>query len=148
MDYYTREQIPILAFDEDPESIARELIRQALCEKPCNIVFIEVRGKLSGVASYGDILRAGKGAIPVNRNFTFLKGKQFVKAREIFREKPNINEIPVVDAESRLLGMCSRNDDLKSLKSRCSIVAASGFFLVTGHHTPATCDYFFASPSP
>ena len=61
MDYYTREQIPILAFDEDPESIARELIRQALCEKPCNIVFIEVRGKLSGVASYGDILRAGKG---------------------------------------------------------------------------------------
>ncbi len=116
MDYYTREQIPILAFDEDPESIARELIRQALCEKPCNIVFIEVRGKLSGVASYGDILRAGKGAIPVNRNFTFLKGKQFVKAREIFREKPNINEIPVVDAESRLLGMCSRNDDLLYLE--------------------------------
>ena len=116
MDYYLRNQIPIVSFDEEPEYLDRELIRQALCEKPFNIVFVEVREKLYGIVSFGDVLRADKRRVPINRNFTYLEGKRFMKAREIFREKTNIREIPVVDAEGRLQGACSRNDDLLYLE--------------------------------
>ena len=116
MDYYKRDQLPIIAFDEKPEFLDRESIRRALAEKPFNIVLVEVRDKLYGIVSFGDVIRAGDGTIPVNRNFTALKGKQFMKAREIFRERRNIQEIPVTDEENRLLGACSRNDDLLYLE--------------------------------
>ena len=116
MDFYTRSQLPIISFEEEPEFLDNALIRQALYEKPCNLVFVEVRDKLYGIASFGDVVRAGEGPVPVNRNFTALKGKQFMKAREIFREKTNILEIPVTDEEGRLTGMCSKNDDLLYLE--------------------------------
>ena len=116
MDFYTRSQLPIISFEEEPEFLDNALIRQALYEKPCNLVFVEVRDKLYGIASFGDVVRAGEGPVPVNRNFTALKGKQFMKAREIFREKTNILEIPVTDEEDRLTGMCSKNDDLLYLE--------------------------------
>ncbi len=116
MDFYTRSQLPIISFEEEPEFLDNALIRQALYEKPCNLVFVEVRDKLYGIASFGDVVRAGEGPVPVNRNFTVLKGKQFMKAREIFREKTNILEIPVTDEEGRLTGMCSKNDDLLYLE--------------------------------
>ncbi len=112
MEYYKREQLPVITFDEEPEYLDRKLIRQALSEKPFNIVLVEVRGKLYGMVSFGDVIRAGDGPVPVNRNFTALEGKRFMKAREIFRERVNIREIPTTDEEGRLTGACSRYDDL------------------------------------
>ena len=116
MDFYTRSQLPVISFEEEPEFLDRALIRQALCEKPCNLVFVEVRDKLYGIVSAGDIARAGNAPVPVNRNFTVLKEKQFMKAREIFCESETIREIPTIDGEGRLTGMCSRNDDLLYLE--------------------------------
>lgn len=116
MEYYKREQLPVIAFEEEPEYLDRKLIRQALSEKPFNIVLVEVRGKLYGMVSFGDVIRAGDGPVPVNRNFTALKEKQFMRAREIFLKSKNIREIPIIDGEGRLAGMCSRNDDLLYLE--------------------------------
>jgi hypothetical protein len=56
---------------------------------------------LFGIVSRGDISRAkkaGKDKVPINRSFTFLKGKQFMRAREIFRAKEKIREISVIEA--------------------------------------------------
>ncbi len=116
MDYYTREQLPVLSFEEEPAFLDRAAIRQALYEKPCNLVFVEVRNKLYGLISYGDIIRAGKGRVPVNRNFTALEGKQLARAREILHEKANIREIPATDKDGRLIGMFSQSDDLLYLE--------------------------------
>ncbi len=121
MDYYVRSQLPILSFDEAPEALDPGALREVLCEKPCNVVFVEVRESLYGIVSRGDISRAknaGYEAVPVNRNFTCIKRKQFMQARELFREKEKIREIPVVDENGRLQGMCSRNDDLLYLEYR------------------------------
>lgn len=121
MDYYERSQLPILSFEEETADLDRGLIREAMCEKPCNIVLVEVKHRLFGIVSRGDITRAkkaGKDKVPINRNFTFLKGKQFMRAREIFREKEKIREIPVIDENGLLLGMCSRSDDLLYLEYR------------------------------
>ena len=121
MDYYDRSQLPILSFEEETVDLDRGVIREAICEKPCNVVFIEAKSRLFGIVSWGDILRAnktGKDKVPINRSFTFLKGKQFMRAREIFREKESIREIPVIDEEGLVLGMCARNDDLLYLEYR------------------------------
>ncbi len=119
MDYYHRNQLPILSFDQAPEVLEREAVHKVLYEKPCNIVFVEVCDKLYGIVSRGDVSRArraGEKTIPINRNYSFIVGKQFMEAREIFREKKAIQEIPVTDKEGRLLGMCSRTDDLLYLE--------------------------------
>ena len=119
MDYYSRSQLPILSFDTAPEALEREDVRRILCEKPCNIVFVEVCGKLYGIVSRGDVSRAkraGEERIPINRSYSFIVGKQFMAAREIFRGKKTIQEIPVIDREGRLMGMCSRTDDLLYLE--------------------------------
>ena len=121
MDYYDRSQLPILSFEEETADLDRGVIREALCEKPCNIVLVEVKNRLFGIVSRGDISRAkktGKDKVPINRSFTFLKGKQFMRAREIFREKEKIREIPVIDENGRLLGICARSDDLLYLEYR------------------------------
>ncbi len=121
MDYYDRSQLPVLSFEEETADLDRGVIREALCEKPCNIVLVEVKNRLFGIVSWGDILRAnkaGKVKVPINRSFTFLKGKQFMRAREIFREKETIREIPVINENGLLLGMCARSDDLLYLEYR------------------------------
>ena len=121
MDYYERSQLPILSFEEETADLDYGMIREAMCEKPCNIVLVEVKNRLFGIVSWGDISRAkraGKDKVPINRSFTFLKGKQFMRAREIFREKEKIREIPVIDEDGLLLGMCTRNDDLLYLEYR------------------------------
>ena len=121
MDYYKRSQLPVLSFEEERLDLDYGMIREAMCEKPCNIVLIEVKNRLFGIVSWGDISRAkkaGKAKVSINRSFTFLKGKQFMSAREIFREKEKIREIPVIDEDGLLLGMCTRNDDLLYLEYR------------------------------
>ena len=119
MDYYDRSQIPVLSFDTVPDALDRDMVRRNLCEKPCNLIFVEVREKLYGIVSRGDITRAkktGNDRIPINCNYTSIVGKQFMKARELFREKEKVQEIPVTDEDGRLLGMCSRTDDLLYLE--------------------------------
>ncbi len=119
MEYYVRSQLPVLSFDREPEALDRGVVREALCEKPCNTVLVEVRGKLFGIVTRGDISRArkaGRETVPVNRSYTFLEGRRFMRARELFREKEKIQEIPVTDRDGRLLGLCSRSDDLLYLE--------------------------------
>ena len=60
MDYYDRSQLPILSFEEETADLDYDMIREALCEKPCNIVLVEVKNRLFGIVSWGDISRAKK----------------------------------------------------------------------------------------
>jgi cytidyltransferase-like protein len=62
----------------------------------------------------GDIGRAsdeGRNFVKVNRNFTKLSGREYMRARKIFHENEKINALPVVDEENRLLGNYVRWDD-------------------------------------
>lgn len=119
MDYYFRSQLPILSFDKDPKTVGLEAIRDVICEKPCNVIFIEIDGKLAGIISRGDVIRAkeaGLKKVPINRNYTFLEGWNPMKARDIFYRKFTIREIPVIDESGSLIGMCSASDDLLYLE--------------------------------
>ena len=119
MDYYLSGQLPVLTFDRNPGTVDLQTVCRALCERPFNLVLIREREKLIGVISQGDMIRAvdaGASRVPVNCGFTFLIGKRFMQAREIFQEKAAIREIPVVDASGRLAGLCTRSDDLLYLE--------------------------------
>ena len=119
MFYYERDVLPVVSFDEPVDEVGWGVIESSLCEHPCNIVLIEVREKLYGIISHGDMIRArekAQEAVPVNTGFTKLEGKRFMQARETFKERLNIHEIPVVDENGALMGICSRYDDLLYLE--------------------------------
>ena len=119
MDYYKREQLPILQISEGEETVPWEAIREPLEAHPANILFLETGGKLSGIVSQGDLKRArerGDTSVSVSRHFTSLTRTQYAQARDIFHSRENIREIPVVDPDGRLEGMCTASDDLLYLE--------------------------------
>ena len=119
MFFYDRTVLPIVNIESPVLELDWKTIREAVCEHPCNIIFVERGDKLAGIISHGDIIRArkaGADAVAVNTNFTALQGKRFMEAREIFRTRKNIHELPVIDEEGKLEGMCSRYDDLLYLE--------------------------------
>jgi cytidyltransferase-like protein len=62
----------------------------------------------------GDIGRAaneGRDFVKVNKKFTKLSGREYMRARRLFLENDKINALPVVDEENRLLGDYTRWDD-------------------------------------
>ncbi len=119
MFYYDRSVLPVYASDVVVYSLDWDILESLICEHPCNIVMVEVAGKLSGIISNGDMIRAreqGANSVAVNTNITSLQGKRFMEAREIFKAKDFIREIPVVDENGALTGICSRYDDLLYLE--------------------------------
>ena len=119
MDYYVRSQIPVMSLEREQETLNQSEIRKLLCEKPSNIILIEVQDILFGIITRGDITRAKKAGmevIPINRNYISVVGKNFMRVRELFHENEKIMEIPVVDEDGHLLGLCSRTDDLLYLE--------------------------------
>ena len=119
MFFYDRTVLPIVSTESPVLELDWESIRKAVCEHPCNIILVERGNKLAGIISHGDVIRAreaGADAVAVNTNFTALQGKRFMEAREIFRARKNIHELPVIDEEGKLEGVCSRFDDLLYLE--------------------------------
>lgn len=115
MDCYPREALPVLQVTEDQTSISWETLKNALYSQPCNVILTETDGKLSGLISYGDLIRAkaaGLKEVPINRKYSAVGRNEFMKAREFFRARPSIKELPIIDAEGVLSGMCSSSDDL------------------------------------
>ena len=119
MFFYDRTVLPIVNVEGTSIELDWTTVRKAVCERPCNIILVEQGGKLVGIISHGDIIRAreaGADAVAVNTNFTALQGKRFMEARQIFRSRKNIHELPVIDEDGKLEGICSRYDDLLYLE--------------------------------
>ena len=99
-------EVGYLSFDE---------LGEILKERPANVIYCELSGKLYGIISMGDIVRAddeGKNAVNINRKFSSVKPNEYMKVRQIFNENEKINAVPVIDANGRLLGDYTRWDDL------------------------------------
>ena len=100
-------------------SISLDETGKVLKERPANVIYCELSGKLYGIISMGDIAHAsddGEKAVRINRKFTSLKPNEYMKAKKIFKEKEKINAVPVIDENGRLLGDYTRWDDLFALQ--------------------------------
>ncbi len=108
-----RNSLSIIQTDDESGSVSFEKLAAVLFERPSNIVYCEKDGRLYGIISMGDVHRASgkKHTVQINTSFTYLRGPEYIRSRKIFRERKNINALPIVDEQHRLIGDLSRWDD-------------------------------------
>ena len=102
-------ELPLIEIHADEAMIGIEDVKKALKEKNADVIYVVWNNKLYGIVSIGDILR-GSQRIKINTQFTYIRNENLLKARGIFKDKANINMIPVVDKYDVLLGDYSRFD--------------------------------------
>lgn len=119
MIYKKYDKLIIINLIDEAGSISFDELSKVLEERPANVIYCELAGKLYGIISTGDIAFAGyegKKAVSINRKFTSVKLNEYMKVRQIFEEKKKINAVPVIDESGRLLGDYTRWDDLLVLE--------------------------------
>lgn len=116
MTYTEKNQLAIIQLYGGEESISIEEFRKILTMYPSNVVYCELHGKLVGIISTGDALRAYNSKsedVRINKEFVYLYDGEYMKARTIFEERKSVNAIPVVTEDHVLIGDYTRWDDLK-----------------------------------
>lgn len=115
MQYVKRNQLTVLQLANSVENISMDLLKTVLIEQPSDMIYCESEGKLIGIISTGDILKAYRkrqDRVSLNKNFTFLRSRQYMRARAVFLEKEFINAVPIVTGNHVLTGEYTRWDDL------------------------------------
>lgn len=118
MVYKNYDELTVLKTTDYDEKISFNALAKSIITKPSNVIYCVQNGKLYGIISMGDIARAremGLDAVFVNRCFTHILPNEYMKARKVFRERNNVNAIPITEEEV-LLGDYSRWDDLLFVK--------------------------------
>lgn len=117
--YTEHDKLVIIKLMNETDSLSFDELSGILKEHPANVIYCELDGKLYGIISMGDVARAddeGRNAVIINRTFTWVKPKEYMGVRRIFKEKEKINAVPVVDENGKLLGDYTRWDDLLVLE--------------------------------
>lgn len=114
MQYTDRAQLTIVQADENADSIFMEECKRILLEFPSNTIYFERQGKLFGIISTGDIIRACReksDCVKINKLFSYVRIGESMKARFTFKEKRNINALPILSDDGVLIGDYTRWDD-------------------------------------
>lgn len=119
MVYTNREQLTIVGINKGEESISIDTIIRVLNEYPSNIIYCESEGRLFGIISTGDVLRAyqkQQDKVSINRKYSGVYYGEYMKAKNAFMENNKINAIPVVTNDNTLCGDYTKWDDLLILQ--------------------------------
>lgn len=115
MIYTDYDKLAVMELEDEAGVVSFPMLEKMIFSNPSNIIYCESKeGILSGIISMGDIARAderGRDYVAVNKNFTSIQMKEYMKAKEIFSENPNINALPVVNEDKKLMGSYSRWED-------------------------------------
>lgn len=117
MIYTQHDRLTIVELNDKKNSISFDTLKKVMLDRPSNMIYCELEGELYGIISMGDIARAsekGTDHVVINRKFTRILPNEYMMARRIFHEKENINALPVVNEENKLLGAYARWNDLYS----------------------------------
>lgn len=115
MNYTGRQQLTIVESGDGEERFSIDDLKHILIEYPSNIIYCETKGKLAGIISMGDIMRAceqKQDDVFINRKFSSLYFGEYSKAKTIFHECETINALPVITKDNILTGEYTRWDDL------------------------------------
>ena len=102
MVYKDYDELTVLKTPDCNEKISFHTLAKSIIAKPSNVIYCVQDGKLYGIISMGDIARAremGLDAVSVNRCFTHILPNEYMKARKVFRERKNVNAIPITGAD-------------------------------------------------
>lgn len=114
MIYINRDRLNILELNDEKDIVSFDTITETILDKPSNMIYCESKGRLYGIISMGDIVRAsdkGLNYVVINRNFTQIRPNEYMTARHMFYEKKNINALPVVNEDNKILGAYVRWND-------------------------------------
>lgn len=128
MKYTTREYLAVIQVEKNADSIFIENVRHILMKSPSNIIYCEHEGRLVGIISTGDIIRAHRQKadnIKINKKYSYVYFGECMKARSIIKEKRNINALPVIVEEGTLVGDYTRWDDVLWMK--CVLNSGGGY---------------------
>ena len=115
MIYRERNKLTIIELQENEESISFARLKKIILNKPSEIIYCERNGKLHGIIAMGDISKAyvaGDDFVNINVHFMYIFKTEYMKARETFFGRRNINVLPVLDADGSLIGDWMRWNDL------------------------------------
>ncbi|MBD5522381.1 MAG: adenylyltransferase/cytidyltransferase family protein [Lachnospiraceae bacterium] len=116
MIYTQHDGLTILKLNDKKNKVSFDTLANVILERPSNIIYCELEDELYGIISMGDIARASESGldyVAINRVFTrILPNDKYMTAKNIFHEKENINALPVVNEDNKLLGAYTRWDDL------------------------------------
>lgn len=113
--YTDYKYLAILKLTEDRDYVTHDELIHLLIEHPSNTVYIERDEILCGLITSGDIARKRDEKtrrVPFNRKFTSVHSEEHWRVRQIFRDKKEINALPVVSEDGHLLGSYVRWNDL------------------------------------
>ena len=105
-------QMIIYEIDNAAATLSMECLKPLYIKKTSEIVYITKNNKIYGIVCLGDVLRHKSGMVKINTLFCSLESFNTIKAREILKEKKNINKIPIISEKGELLGDYSRWDDM------------------------------------
>ena len=117
MIYRDRKYLPILTLTEDRDYVTYDELIHVLEEQPSDAVYIERNGILCGLLTSGHI---GRSCVEKIRRvmfsvkFTAVRPGEYMRVRQIFKDRGNINVLPVVSEDGHLLGEYVRWNDLIS----------------------------------
>lgn len=114
MIYRDRKYLSILTLSEDRDYVTYDELIRVLEDRPSSAIYIERDGTLCGLITPGRVQRSREEKtrrVPFNKKFTLVRPGEYMRVRQIFRDKANINMLPVVSADGRLLGDYARPDD-------------------------------------
>ena len=117
--YTRKEQLAIIEIECGEKRVSIEKLMSVIMEQPSNIIYCEMDGKCKGIISLGDICRAygeGRDKVDINRHFISIHYGEYMKAKQIFKEKEQINALPVITEDNVLIGDYTRWDDLLVLE--------------------------------
>lgn len=114
MVFTSRNELTVIESDTATDRISLDILVKVILERPSNMIYCVTEGyRLFGIISMGDIAREGTKYVRINKNFTCILENEYMKARKLFYESEYINALPIVNADSELLGAYTRWDDLK-----------------------------------
>lgn len=114
MIYIQHDRLSILKLNNEEDAVSFDTVAKVILDRPSNMIYCESKGVLYGIISMGDVVRASQNRVDyvvINRKFKQIRPNEYMAARQIFHEKKNINAIPVVDEDNKLLGAYVRWND-------------------------------------
>lgn len=87
MIYTEHDKLTIINLMNETDSLSFDELSVILKERPANVIYCELEGKLYGIISMGDVARSddeGKRAVNINRIFTSARPNEYMKIRQIF----------------------------------------------------------------
>ena len=119
MIYYDRERLSVLELEGPAETVPLTVLESIVVETHIDTVCVVLDGRLYGVVSLGDMLRAmmsGASESRISRTFTSCATDEVMRAREILHDKPSVFLLPAVNEDGELTGAYSRSDDVLLLE--------------------------------